>query len=492
MSRIAPGSRPRGTLIIGGLCLGVLAGAISASRDLGEWLIPAAAVLVLPFSLWLMHEAVGLFNLQRITVAGAWYYTYLIMLYGPSFQVYLDQDDGPARELFLFSVASALITVPLGLLLANRLLGFGKDEIDRYFRAPLEDRNPGNALFAVLLITVLLTSSVALLYFLQIETIPLLYLFENPGDASTLTELREESFKLLDPRWASASSTPLFYAFLFLRTLVNPYLMVVLLGYWLSSRSTRWALLFVAGAGVSLFYAGASLARAPVAALFLRMLFFVYLFVGGRLSMKLIVPGLVAILFFPVMVTELAYGQELNLIDAIYRVWLRLTYTDAWGLYKYFEAFPASHDFLYGHTLIKPVLQFLALPYFYIENYVYLYSFPGTNIATGHMNAAFQSNLWADFGIVGVLVGGVAIGVILQGIFIHVVRQPKTVLYLAVYSFLVYAFYVLNFGSITSILIVNGALPVLFLPAAFKLAQRVLARPAQPVQAETASSLEAT
>jgi len=114
----------------------------------------------------------------------------------------------------------------------------------------------------------------------------------------------------------------------------------------------------------------------------------------------------------------------------------------------------------------------LGSDHFYIENYVYKYRYP-TGVASGHSNAAFQSNLHADFGVVGVLLGGFLVGILMQGIQIYILRREKTVLNIALYSFMVYAFWVLNMGSVTSVLFVNGVIPVLLLVLLFNGMERL-------------------
>jgi hypothetical protein len=116
----------------------------------------------------------------------------------------------------------------------------------------------------------------------------------------------------------------------------------------------------------------------------------------------------------------------------------------------------------YGGTLVKPILHLLGIPYFYIENYVYLYQFP-QGLPSGHANAAFISNLHADFGLPGVVLGGVLTGALMQGVQIWLARSAKTTFTIALYAFMMYAFWVLNFGSVTSVLGTNGVVAVLLM-----------------------------
>jgi hypothetical protein len=188
----------------------------------------------------------------------------------------------------------------------------------------------------------------------------------------------------------------------------------------------------------------------------MRLGHYFYLHRGANLGWKLIAGLMLAALTFPVAVTTLAY-ESAGALDGIRRVIFRLLVTPADDLYAYFLIFPDQVGFQWGGTMIKPIQTVLGLPNFYIENYVYRVISPD-GLATGHANAAFPSNLYADFGLIGVLFGGVLVGALIQLVHVSLARRPKTVLTAALYSFMVYAFWVLNFGSVTSVLGTNGGL----------------------------------
>ena len=408
-----------------------------------------------------MQRMIGVVSIRRLTIPAVFYLTYLPMILFPSFWVYLDQP-GPFRDPYLVGVVSVLVTVPLGVLIANKVSGFTKREIEGYFVAHVDEMRPSVHQYVVHTLLVVAAIGIAMAYFSEVRSIPLLQMVTSPGDTHGLTIAREESFKLLDPRWSRESSTYMFYAYLFLRTLLFPLLILTTMGYYLHTRSARWLILFLAATLVGAFYAASSLSRAPISAIFMRIFFFLYLFNGGRLSYRVIVAFLVLMLSFPVLVTTFAHSSEFSYMDGLASIGKRLTYTPAEDLYYYFEVFPVDHDYLYGHSLVKPFLKLVGASYFYIENYVHLYISP-LGVETGHANAAFVSNLHADGGLPAVLLGGVIIGILVQMLQIHLSRQRKTIFNVAVYSFVVYAIWALNFGSVTSVLFVNGLIPVFIL-----------------------------
>jgi hypothetical protein len=94
----------------------------------------------------------------------------------------------------------------------------------------------------------------------------------------------------------------------------------------------------------------------------------------------------------------------------------------------------------------------------------------------------------ADFGLVGVLGGGVVAGMLMQGVHILLTRSTKTILNMAIYSFMVYAIWVLNFGSITSVLFVNGVLPVVLMTFAMRGLSILVDTATQPSSLATAKT----
>lgn len=432
-----------------------------------------SAVATLFVSAGLMQASARAFDFTRPTIPSVFYFTYLVMIFFPAFAVFNDFP-GPYRDPYIISVMSVLITVPLGMMLANRVLVFRQSETRSYFsRPPVESAASYKGMYLVHTLIILAMLGLLVHYLITSPVIPLFELIKRSTDPLGLTLAREEAFKLLDPRWKGPNSTSFFYGYLFLRTLLFPVIVMTTLGYFLYSKKWKWFFLFLTVFGAGSFYAISSLARAPISALFMRMIFFLYLYYRGKISKKLIVAGFILMLAFPVLVSTFANSTSHSILDGLKAIGIRLTYAPALDLYYYFEMFPTAHPYLHGHTLVKPFLQLIGANYFYIENFAAMFISPG-GVPTAHANAAFVSNLHADFGMYGVLLGGLFCGLGMQGVHIFLVRSPKSMLNMATYAFMVYAIWVLNFASVTSVLLVNGMIPVLLLTWGIHFAARWL------------------
>jgi oligosaccharide repeat unit polymerase len=431
-----------------------LLGAVGmASYVVTDATLALLSVLCVAASRVLVQKSCRVFVFRQTTITSFWYVTYLAMVFFPAFWVYADQT-GPYRASFLFAVESVLITVPLGWMLANQIAGFQRRETEWFFRRPLAPFNIAHSLRRRYIVLLGIAIFLTILYFQDVNTIPLFYLFHHPGDYLVLANLRDDSLKLLD--------SPFTYFYYLTRGLVYPFLILVSFGCFLVTRTTRWARICGLTVCLGLFFASLSLAKSPVAAIFAMMGFFLYYYRGGKVSRRLVASFLICVFVFPVaVVLSVSYGMNVDFLDALRGIGARLFYLPSDIVYFYFEVFPSHVGYLHGQS-IHALSLLLGRPYFNTAAYVGRYGFL-EKVQSVIANGAFISDLNADFGLWGVLLGGVLTGCIMQAFHIYVVRREKTILTIACYSFLVFTFWLLNSTSLPIVLASNGAILVLFL-----------------------------
>lgn len=418
-------------------------------------------VLCLTVSVLLMQFSTKVLSIKRPTLPAIFFVTYLIMIYFPAFFVYRDRP-GPFRDSYIIGVMLTTLAVPIGIIAANYFLRFRYFETEKYFSGPIIEPKYLGGMFIVHAVVTTACLVVFVHYLMKTPVIPVIELMKPDRNPETLVLAREESLKLLDPAMHGPNATNWYYGYLFLRTLLFPFVVLTLIGYALFTKQLRWIVLASVVFLVTSFYAVSTLARAPISAVIMRIFFFLYLFYGGRTNKKLVASCVALMIAFPLIVTTYAYSTTRTLFDGLVSLAIRMTYSPALDLFYYFEIFPAKVGYLHGQTLLKPFQKLLGWDYFYIENYVHLYISPH-GVKSGHSNAAFTSNLYADFGLVGVVIGSILCGAAMQAVHIYLSRSKKSILYIALYSFMIYAIWVLNFGSITSVLFVNGVVPVILL-----------------------------
>lgn len=410
---------------------------------------------ILMVSAFSMNSLIGVFNIKKITIPSFWFYTYIIMIFVPSIFIFY-KNSSFHNYSYLFAVFSALITIPIGIMIVNFIYGFRRNEIIEYYRRPVE-KEDSNYFDIVFIFALLVTICLAIAYMFEVKNIPLLHMIRNPGQRLLLAMLREESFKLLD--------SPIVYLYFMLRATFFPILIVISLGNFLFYKNAKWLILFSISFVTGIVYASLSIAKWPVAAIFLLMLLFVYLYYRGLLSSRLIAVSPLVILAFPILVVIFVSGSKASFMLVLTSIIKRLFYAPPSILYYYFEVFPEHVNYLYGASIGK--FAWLAeKEFFNAPNYVYKYIF-NTEISSGHANAPFLGNLNADFGLFGVLIGGVIAGIIMQILQVNIIRSNKTIVNISVYAYLVFAFWMLNSTSLPVVLLSNGVILVLFVPVLF-------------------------
>jgi oligosaccharide repeat unit polymerase len=397
-------------------------------------------------------------------ISASVFITFLVMIYIPALEVYKDYKS-PYRDTYLVGVLLGGFFYSFGVFLCNfsGLNIFNKEKV--FFEARLPFNYDPKKLRFVLITTFLFLLLILSVYFSTVPSIPILDLIRGNSSSIELTLAREESFKLLDPRWGEGG-TYMFYLYLFSRTLFFPLLISLSLTSYLidGSRFSKylfWVVFFVGG-----IYAVSTLSRAPIAAIIMRLFIVYMLYRGKNFPLRNLLYAVILMLLFPVLVSGYANFGANDLFQAlevgILAVLIRLSYTPAQDLYYYFEIFPYHHDFLLGATLFKPFLKLFEFNYFYIENFVANYINPH-GVESAHANAAYLSNLYADFGLIGIIIGSCVVGYCIRLYENFIFSKGKNIITVNLYAFSFYALWVLNFGSVTSVIFVNGLLPAVLI-----------------------------
>ncbi|HEX4076401.1 MAG TPA: hypothetical protein VHX49_13455 [Candidatus Acidoferrales bacterium] len=421
--------------------------AIPAALCFLPGLVVLSSIVVL-ISLWMMHRLVGLFNLRQITAPAFFYYLYFAAILVPGFFIFADEVT-PSRWRFLLGIESVLLSVPLGIAIANLFFRFGKRGIANYFRRPVEKERLGPSDSHLFILFFVLAVAFVLINIVQTPVIPLFYLIRHPGEAIAAAMLREDSFKLL--------SSHLTYVYAVVRGIVFPFLILVAYGRNRLQPQRQWKWLFWATLAAGLFYAALTIEKSPVAAVFGLLILFYYLFCGGRVGQWASMGAPILFLCFPLTVILLAYhGSEGGTLSgAIQAIGIRLFYSPAQIVYAYFEVFPAVVPFQHGASVAK-IATLFGWKIVDIPNAVGLYMKVGADLDTITANSCFIGNMNADFGLPGVVFGGIAAGFAMQGVSAYMCRRPKTVVNLAAHAICIWAFGMLVTSALPTVLLSGG------------------------------------
>jgi oligosaccharide repeat unit polymerase len=413
--------------------------------------------IVLPFSLLWMQREAGIFDFGAVSLPGAWYWAYLVFVLIPSLAAYqLESGNHPDR--FIASVLSVLLTVPLGLTIGTGICRARRGMVKAYYQQPIK-MQPADFRSPATLIMIGLCVLLGIKHVRELSSVPLLYMIQNPGQAAAMTLLREDALKLLP--------SDLKYVYEVLTKDLFPIL-VMLTGMRYLYVKTHWnGTLFVGTFVVAILYCGMTLEKSPVGLAILCLAIALYFKQGGKLSNPWLVGlVLVALFAFPVVVflfqtKDTALATEQNLIDAVA---VRLFYGGAKVLFYYFDLVPDVIPYQNGATIGKYAML-MGMEPSKIANSVGLRIDP-TLPKSVSANAPFLGTFYADFGMTGVLIGGVFTGIIIAVIEHYIVRRPKTIRNVCIYGFVMLKLTLLTIAALPYILLSGGviiALAPLFL-----------------------------
>jgi len=420
-----------------------------------EFAIIALSASVAVVSVWWMHRLVPIFSAKRLAVVTAFYWLFFLRVYLPAHLILLERR-GPAQWRYISAVGGVLLLIPLGITVAQILFRHDRRDTLSFFASITWPPKPLVAKRLWTFGLLLLSLAVVALHLSQLSTIPVFELLSNPGQGRTIALLRENAWKTLGiPAWLK-------YLMGWTRALFFPLLTMLCWSEYKISKKGRWLLLSTITLIFGLFYALVSVAKGPAAAFLLILIVFYWLWFAKRVSVRAILVAAGIVLLLPFLINFLRYGMHLTLSD-VFRtsnsLAHRLFYVTADMPYHYFGIFPLDGQFLGGRS-IGFLSSVMGWDYFNTSNYVYSVIEPG-GLASGYANSAFIGDLYADFGMGGVLLGTFWVGFILQTLQIYLERQPQTTMLLSIYAFVCVTATSLVSVSITITFMTGGILTAL-------------------------------
>lgn len=339
-----------------------------------------------------------------------------------------------ARFYGWLAVQYTMIAMPVGMLLAVYLSGQTNNRLlfQRYISAPIHNSLSRRDSFIRLpLYALSLASLLAVAYtFYSLGEIPLLTAIAG-GDALSLAVAR------VDASLGFAGNV--YIRNLFGITLA-PILAYVSFGYFKQTGSIRDRLWFYAMLAASFFILTYDLSKAPIIIFALGFLFFRVLAGGGVSRLVFYWFGLLALLmlvgsyWLVGKVTDPAVLFSYNS-----GIPGRILLSQAAGTYFAFEHFPATREFLGFSSLSSLITESIGFAPSERAARIMMMIFNPAGVEEGSvavMNSLFIAEAWANFGLLGILIAPIYVGIFIQVLFLFFLRSKKTPLLLGVFAYL--------------------------------------------------------
>jgi oligosaccharide repeat unit polymerase len=340
----------------------------------------------------------------------------------------LVQEGDPAGSRARIGLGLGIAGVALGTWAANAWARFDPRELSGV-RARFELRSPHRALELRVVLAGYAVAVVFLaFYFHNSGGIPLLQgigAFLSGDEVRLAQQLLKE--KRMEMTYFEASSYRGQGYVDQIRMVALPYCVACLV-LWAGATGRRRFMLLAAVAAMPavLFLMGTG-QRHPVAAFLLALTILGYTVMPARVHGKLLgwFGGVGFVVFFAMTYLLGRYthtddfGQDLLMV--FQGIWNRIVYSNAYGTLALFDMFPNPEPFRWGSTWLNDLQGFLPGPYVAFSSWLYrrLYG------AVGTAAPMCFGEMYANFGLLGVLVGGACVGVFLQMLQVAWARRSR-------------------------------------------------------------------
>lgn len=409
-----------------------------------EWLViagAAASVALLGLGVAILYRSTS--GLLTVTPATLFALYYVVFIFVGSVVLVFDRGEGAyfhiagtRNYVLLFTVGAAPLALAAGVWLANRWTGLRPGaELDAHWRSHWADAGPDRrfvARFAFLAVACLVVSVAVLTLG---PPPPLLYLLQHPSSHTFSFDLSLDHVRLtyLSPHAGALPFQATLYQFY---GNLMPLLSIVALALAVRHGSRRWLLVGLGLLAVSFFMAAVTLTKNPVENL-LVLLVVAWLWFGRRAIGPRQALGVTAVALGAFFAIVAVTNRSVSLGQLVTATLRRLFLVQAQVLYSIFELIPARMGYLHGGAFWMDVRNLRPGPKSTLDFGTWLYSVivsnePGFS-GVGSAPTVFFGQLYADFGVIGALLGMVAVGCAAQLAFVWYLRQPRSIVTWAVF-----------------------------------------------------------
>lgn len=399
-------------------------------RDILPYLLFALYLTTPIVSFFFVYLAAG--NLRILTPLTVWWLSFVFVIYGQSFSIYMKFADDPSSIYYFFAIQLGMIIVPAGSLMANIITGFRpKIAFGNFISRPIKGNLQRENVFILIFLSFAVLSLFAMIeYFIAILSftdIPLLSQIGHVGGISG-AKSRLDATNLLPHFWRYN------YVYLF----VLPFLTLIAFVKSFSKngniKTKKWKLIFIFLASFTFLISLLLLVKESIVLLML-MFFVAILLIKSDINYRIlvyffaVVIGSLTSLYYILIGFRESYFVTLTTIfGAIYN---RITLGYSESLFYAFKLFPDKHDFLYGLSFPNPG-HILPFEPFSLSRFIYDYS--NGMLSGGSSPVIFFGEMYANFGFIGMIASMIFVGILLQFIYIHMITREKTAVGMAFLS----------------------------------------------------------
>lgn len=411
------------------------------------------SIVTIAFSYTLFKYASGTMALNQLNVVSITYFLIVIIFFIPSMLVVLGYRQGYGLEILsinpylsvtvYYVLLFTLLIMSLTLYLIPKILKINVRTLYLdYLNTSIKPVfSPKDSYSFILLWLLIIISIIASIYVLRnYATIPIMHLFTSNNQELAVLRIRAGA------EYSGSGFIKGIFA-IGLPALLS-YIFYV---YYRMFKTTKWLVSFLIIFLITIFMKSYNLEKAPI----------IY-FLFGFLLIEILTSNIVKkkffkMIFFLGIVSIVVFCQvmKLSISDAIVTFIHRTMTGQLGGLYWHIYIFPDICNFLGFHSLPEFLTNLMGIDQLLSARVVMeIYNPIGIALGTaGQMCTLFVGEAYAVFGWVGAFFGVIAIGVIIETVFLVFLYLPKNPLNIGLFTYL---------SVLIPTSLIGGFLPVIF------------------------------
>ena len=328
------------------------------------------------------------------------------------------------------AVMYSMLAMPIAMIALNNALGVKvRAKLDRYIHQPIEFRQGPTLSLVVLLLFTCLSFGVLLYTIYFTRAIPLFTLLSGDKEGAAIQRVEARYF---------------FGGVEYVRNFLG-YLMMPIFTYYagihaFEKRRLIYWFFFVINFLMTVFLLLFDIQKAPIV-FFLFGFIILYTLIRGGISKKTLLVFGVTGLFLIAGGYAVTQGKSIigQITDIGSSLWGRVFISEYVGVLLSFEYFP---EVITQPTWYIGIPSFI-LEYFDVKNIesarLLMMQVNPAGVASGEANlisSYFMAEAWANYGWFGLIVSPIVVGVVLQSVHLFLLKNPKTPLIMAFYSYI--------------------------------------------------------
>lgn len=433
---------------------------------------------VLAISMYLFYKAAGTLMPNKLNLISYTFYLFILQSYIGVSLAYLGDrkqylikyiiNEKNIDKTYYMMIFVAIVT-PLMMIAIEKIFKVNpKEDYDRYLKAETIT-GENDDIFLVTAVVSGVCILCMLYIFLKIGYIPLMKLvFKDPK-----LNLATERIKISN-MGGITSVIKGFFMLLFI-----PVLSYLTFAYSLVTKEKRWIILFGILFISSILAKTYNFAKSPLA-FYMFVLIIIYIYIKGSIKLKVFIPMVAGLL--ALIVLMYSAGGRLDEIFNLYQGPLsRIVYTQAATLILHFDLFTSGLTFIGGRSLSPTILMILGKdPNSHVRSGKVVMDFYGSTHVfagtAGVMNALFIGEAFANYGLKGVALSSIYIGLLFGAIFVVFMKVKKDVINVTLFAVLTSNLAIATQGGFTDFIYSSGTLSIIALLLFIKYASKIYSK----------------